>query len=146
MINCFTRWFTRVWIRQKTVYVFPSRKPNIKHWLSHCVCGYACGDSKLLWAAGCNRFCLCLTPKSSGLYRMSSIKESIMTTAGCSSLNRNWETRLHYIDNTQLMEVIKEEGEQVFNKMYNAHWNDFGAFYGIKPTFLERTVQRFPTD
>lgn len=51
---------------------------------------------------------------------------------------------VHYIDNTQLMKDKREEGEQVFNKMYNAgHWNDLGAFYGIN-NVLEELSKDFP--
>ena len=39
---------------------------------------------------------------------------------------------VRYIDNTELLRQKREEGEQVFNQMYNAgHWNDLGAFYGV---------------
>ena len=37
-----------------------------------------------------------------------------------------------YLDNTQLLRNKREQGEQVFNRQYNAgHWNDLGAFYGV---------------
>ena len=39
---------------------------------------------------------------------------------------------VRYIDNTGLLRQKREEGQQVFNRQYNAgHWNDLGAFYGV---------------
>lgn len=39
---------------------------------------------------------------------------------------------MRYLDNTQLLWDKREQGEQVFNRQYNAgHWNDLGAFYGV---------------
>lgn len=42
------------------------------------------------------------------------------------------ERKVNYIDNTKLMKQKTKEGEEVFNKQYDAaHWNDTGAFYGV---------------
>lgn len=42
------------------------------------------------------------------------------------------ERGVHYIDNSDVLREKMDEGEQVFNKQYNAnHWNDLGAFYGV---------------
>lgn len=42
------------------------------------------------------------------------------------------EKGVRYLDNTQLLRDKREQGEQVFNRQYNAgHWNDLGAFYGV---------------
>lgn len=39
---------------------------------------------------------------------------------------------VNYVDNTAVMIDKSQEGEIVFNKVYNAgHWNDRGAFYGV---------------
>lgn len=54
------------------------------------------------------------------------------------------ELGVNYIDNTPLMEEKTEEGEAVYNKVYNAgHWNDLGAFYGCN-AILEYFRQFFP--
>ena len=42
------------------------------------------------------------------------------------------EKGVRYLDNTQLLRDKREQGEQVFNRQYNAsHWNDLGEFYGV---------------
>lgn len=55
------------------------------------------------------------------------------------------ELGVNYIDNTQLLQDRRAEGEQVFNKVYNAgHWNDLGAFYGVN-NILESLSGFFPS-
>ena len=51
---------------------------------------------------------------------------------------------INYIDNTSLMLAKKENGEQVFNRKYNAgHWNDLGAYYGVN-NIIQNLQQFFP--
>ena len=67
--------------------------------------------------------------------------------------NNDWVTQLfneldkrdiNYVDNTGLMIEKTEEGEEVFNKKYNAgHWNDLGAFYGVN-NVLENLKRFYP--
>lgn len=55
------------------------------------------------------------------------------------------ERDINYVDNTSLLKEKMEEGENVFNKKYNAgHWNDLGAFYGVN-SVLEALKAWYPT-
>ena len=52
---------------------------------------------------------------------------------------------INYVDNTSLLKEKMEEGENVFNKKYNAgHWNDLGAFYGVN-NVLDALKAWYPT-
>lgn len=51
---------------------------------------------------------------------------------------------VNYVNNTEVLIDKKNDGEQVFNRKYNAgHWNDLGAFYGVN-SILENMQQFFP--
>lgn len=51
---------------------------------------------------------------------------------------------INYIDNTALLIEKIKNGEDVFNKQYDAgHWNDLGAFYGVN-NILEALKKDFP--
>ena len=54
------------------------------------------------------------------------------------------EEGVNYVDNTPLLIEKTEQGEMVFNKVYNAgHWNDLGAFYGSN-AIIENLQQFYP--
>ncbi len=54
------------------------------------------------------------------------------------------ELGVNYLDNTPLLKEKTQEGEAVFNRVYNAgHWNDLGAFYGGN-AILSRLRAYFP--
>lgn len=54
------------------------------------------------------------------------------------------EQGVNYVDNRQVLIERTEQGENVFNKKYNAgHWNDLGAFYGVN-CILENLKQFYP--
>ncbi len=51
-------------------------------------------------------------------------KDTLLSNIGKQGVN--------YVDNTDLMILKTKEGEEVFNRKYNAgHWNDLGAYYGV---------------
>lgn len=55
-------------------------------------------------------------------------------------LNSLKERGVHYIDNTEILRKKTAEGEDVFNKKFDAnHWNDLGALYGTNQ--ILRTLQ-----
>lgn len=46
------------------------------------------------------------------------------------------ELNVNYIDNTEYLKEVTQDGEQTFNIKYDAgHWNDTGAFYGINAIY-----------
>lgn len=48
------------------------------------------------------------------------------------------ERGVRYLDNTQTLRDITEQGKVVFNQKYDAnHWNDLGAFYGTNAMLKE---------
>lgn len=54
------------------------------------------------------------------------------------------EEGINYIDTTEVLKEKEQEGEEVFNRQYNAgHWNDLGAFYGVN-ALLEQMKADFP--
>lgn len=51
---------------------------------------------------------------------------------------------VNYVDNTPLLIEKRNNGEMIFNKVYNAgHWNDLGAFYGCN-AILENLKEYYP--
>lgn len=51
---------------------------------------------------------------------------------------------INYIDNTELLIEMKEQGKAVFNKKYDAgHWSNLGGFYGVN-NILEALQKDFP--
>lgn len=64
--------------------------------------------------------------------------------------NREWvdlffaeldKRNINYLDNTQTLTKLRENGIDGFNQKYDAnHWNDLGAFYGTK-AMLEKMAQ-----
>lgn len=60
-------------------------------------------------------------------------------------MKRTGRRDINYVDNTSLLKEKMEEGENVFNKKYNAgHWNDLGAFYGVN-NVLDALKAWYPT-
>lgn len=51
---------------------------------------------------------------------------------------------INYVDNSVIIKEKADNGERVFNKLYNAgHWNDLGAFYGVN-NILENLQTYYP--
>lgn len=49
---------------------------------------------------------------------------------------------VNYLDNTETLTALKEQGTDTFNRKYDAnHWNDLGAFYGTQ-AMLEKLSQQ----
>lgn len=58
-------------------------------------------------------------------------------------LNTLNEKGVSYLDNREILIEKKDDGEVVFNKMYDAnHWNDLGAYYGTN-AILDKLQKNF---
>ena len=65
--------------------------------------------------------------------------------------NRDWvepflaeldKRGINYVDNTETLAALKEQGVQTFNHKYDAnHWNDLGAFYGTQAMLKKLSEQ-----
>lgn len=82
-------------------------------------------------------------------------KEAVLKDKLASGIyyNDNWLRQLeaalekrgvNYINNYEVLKEKSDQGELVYNKMYDAaHWNDLGAFYGVNH-ILESMKKEFP--